>query len=98
MHKLMAGAFVAKIRGRRSVKWGLRIGPERLQIGRHRLHVVELQPTRHAVHHRHVAHVVLERAQLLDQILDVLASEPWIVVGTGSRSAMAGAARRYAGG
>ena len=35
---------------------------QRLQIRRHRLHVSQLQPACHTVHHGHVAHVVLKGA------------------------------------
>lgn len=49
------------------------LGAERLQIRRHRIHLIAMQPKRHAVHHGYVAHIALKRAQLLQKILRMLA-------------------------
>jgi len=53
---------------------------ERLQVCRNRLHITALQSECHPVHHGHVAHVVLKGAQLLHEILHMLAGEPGIVI------------------
>src|SRR5512146_443874 len=67
---------------------------ERLEIACDRLHLRRAQVLRDTMHHRDVAHVALERAELLQNVFRVLSRETWIhVVAQRIRTVAGGACR-----